>query len=724
MRAAAAAQFLALLAPWVCRSATIHVPGDQSTIQLGIDAAATGDTVHVACGTYLEHDISLKSGVVVRADAPGCVIVDAESLGRVFQGSFLDSTTVLSGFVAREGNAIYMGPYGTYGGGLALYDGSPRIENCIFENNYAESGGGVAAVLSEPRLDECVFRVNAVYGSFPAVAAGIYAVGGAEVRAHRCLFQVGGNVGCREGAKVTLSRCTFAYSSLFAGAYSEVIADRSIFYESSVSCFTLWNPGRGEVTCSLVESLSGCIEASDNVSGDPLFCDPESDDFTVSGSSPCLQADGPCQGLIGAFSVGCDEEFVNVVGRTSPVDLPMVVDGDTTITPATFVWPRFSEHEVGAVAEHRYAQGRRYAFDSWSDAGERVHDALVLNPPYEFVAFYEHQFELEIFVDTEGGNAQDGGFVLPSAGWFPADEHVEIHAVPHDGFAFASWAGSGEGSYTGTDNPATVSMHGPLTQVAHFVPIGYEFGISASPDDAGVHHSTPSGGFRNLYLWLTCANGGFTRFEASTTGTLSPLAFVPAEGILSAGSATDLDLLALDCLAGEAAELLLGHWFVHDTGGTFCLGPPSGAAAPRVSDCSTIPEVTLDPGVTGFSSDGAPPCRVGSHTCASNPTNAPARQATGYRSTVSSFSVAPNPFAERTTVTLFLTSPAQLDVRVFDVAGRFVTRLAERSLPTGPQRLLWDGRDHAGRRVAGGTYFVRLEAAGERMTRKVVFLGN
>lgn len=61
--------------------------------------------------------------------------------------------------------------------------------------------------------------------------------------------------------------------------------------------------------------------------------------------------------------------------------------------------------------------------------------------------------------------------------------------------------------------------------------------------------------------------------------------------------------------------------------------------------------------------------------------------------------------------------PARLDV--YDVAGRRVATLGGGTRAAGEHRVRWDCRDGAGRRVANGTYFVRLSAGGAAAVAKL-----
>ena len=60
------------------KAATIHVPADQPTIQAAIDAAAGGDTVLVAPGTYYE-DINFNGKIITVTSEQGAAatVIDA-----------------------------------------------------------------------------------------------------------------------------------------------------------------------------------------------------------------------------------------------------------------------------------------------------------------------------------------------------------------------------------------------------------------------------------------------------------------------------------------------------------------------------------------------------------------------------------------------------------------------------------------------------------------------
>jgi hypothetical protein len=96
----------------------------------------------------------------------------------------------------------------------------------------------------------------------------------------------------------------------------------------------------------------------------------------------------------------------------------------------------------------------------------------------------------------------------------------------------------------------------------------------------------------------------------------------------------------------------------------------------------------------------------------------------GRTPTVSALTVLPNhpnPFSSTTSLEIGLARAGAVSLEVFDVAGR---RVAEREIEgarAGWQRLVFDGRDDAGRPLASGVYFYRVSAPGEKaVTRKMV----
>jgi len=82
----------------------------------------------------------------------------------------------------------------------------------------------------------------------------------------------------------------------------------------------------------------------------------------------------------------------------------------------------------------------------------------------------------------------------------------------------------------------------------------------------------------------------------------------------------------------------------------------------------------------------------------------------------------PNPFGPSTTISYSL--PEQLHVRlsVYNIAGREVVVLKDGIQTEGPHDESWNGRDRNGHELGAGMYFVRLEAAGETRTSKMMLV--
>jgi len=83
---------------------------------------------------------------------------------------------------------------------------------------------------------------------------------------------------------------------------------------------------------------------------------------------------------------------------------------------------------------------------------------------------------------------------------------------------------------------------------------------------------------------------------------------------------------------------------------------------------------------------------------------------------------APNPFNPMTTLRFSLPEAGYADLKIFDVQGRLVRTLVDGQLSAGPGQVRWDGRDLNGRRVASGTYYARLVAAGQSSVKPLVLV--
>jgi Right handed beta helix region/Fibronectin type III domain len=137
----------------------ITVPGDRPTIQSAIDAAAAGDTVLVAAGTYFENINFHGKAITVDSDqGPEVTIIDGNLAGPVVTfWSGEGRASMLRGFTLQRGD----GSIGYGGGGVRIQSSSPTIQGNIITNNRAcGGGGGVSAAFSSALIEDNLITNN------------------------------------------------------------------------------------------------------------------------------------------------------------------------------------------------------------------------------------------------------------------------------------------------------------------------------------------------------------------------------------------------------------------------------------------------------------------------------------------------------------------------------------------------------------------------------------
>jgi hypothetical protein len=82
----------------------------------------------------------------------------------------------------------------------------------------------------------------------------------------------------------------------------------------------------------------------------------------------------------------------------------------------------------------------------------------------------------------------------------------------------------------------------------------------------------------------------------------------------------------------------------------------------------------------------------------------------------------PNPFNPATAIRFTLQQPATANLTLFDLHGKTVQVLVNRSLSAGVHEVTWDGLDGFGRPVASGVYVYRLTAGNSTIVRRMTLL--
>ena len=82
----------------------------------------------------------------------------------------------------------------------------------------------------------------------------------------------------------------------------------------------------------------------------------------------------------------------------------------------------------------------------------------------------------------------------------------------------------------------------------------------------------------------------------------------------------------------------------------------------------------------------------------------------------------PNPFTDQTVISYQLGHAANVQLKVYNIAGQSVKTLVNARQESGTYDIVWSGLDDRGRRVASGIYFCRLETEDHSAIKKMTIL--
>ena len=247
------------------------------------------------------------AGGLVCYDSSSPTLTDCTFYGNIGGAMLLGSSATAT----LTGCTFYGNRAGSGGAMLLEATATATLTNCTFSGNIAGSGrmgaGGAMIIGGTVALTNCTFSWNVAGGAF-SYGGAVYLHGSGRATLAGCTFYGnrtygynlgGGSMACFGNSSAALTNTIIAFSE-----YGEAIYCDDEGSQVTLTCCDVFGNAGGD----WVGSIEDQYGINGNISEDPLFCDPENEDFTLRSDSPCVAFSPPntkCD-LIGAQPVGCD----------------------------------------------------------------------------------------------------------------------------------------------------------------------------------------------------------------------------------------------------------------------------------------------------------------------------------------------------------------------------------------------------------------------------------
>jgi predicted outer membrane repeat protein len=741
--------------------------GDAATIQAGINAAAPGDSILLADGTFTgsgNRDVDyLGKAITVcsESDIPANCVIDCqgsepdEHRGFIFQsgegaGSVLKGIKIVNGYIYYNLE---------YGGAIYCDNSSPSITNCEFENNFAVGGGGaIYCDSTSSSITECTFVSNDVVGLGGALR--LSSLSSLEIA--DCTFSLntassGGGAAISALSSSTIRDCTFSENQATFDGGGLYLHPGCIVTGCTFSGNTASRDGGGvwalNDTASIMNSTFSANE-SDRL-GSALFCKGisatveyctiyhnQNNDASYGGGtiavlpylgSPSSMTISHCTlylnfsygygGTPGIYNEdsGLVLEYTIISGNLDLVSGPfgqiVNCNGGSVSMSCCDIWGNTHNYEYGCIAGLNGVDGNIGAEPMFCDANNQDFHLTAGSSCLGGTCGQMGAFGLgcraavpHILGITDIGNDQGGQLRLTWVG--------SVYDAPGDTIDVTGYAVyRKQGAYL-AEQLIPASPRGPMLDgwdyIATIPARGdsvYQYIAPTLCDSTDVLGICWSEFFVSamtedpLVYWDSSPERGYS---------IDNLAPGIPEGMSVAYNTGSGNHVSWEPSEDEDLQY---YRIYRDSDPDFDPGP------------GTLEETTHETMWSDAEYDGwsmyykvTAVDFAGNESEAASPGVTTGDETSPLPRTFALYQNAPNPFNPFTTITFDIPRPVQVRLSIYNVKGERINVLVDHMMSEGRKEVGWDGTDDNGERVSSGVYFYRLVAGDYTQNRKMILL--